>query len=236
MYYRQLNTPKVLATIKKLQLRIQERFPESSLSKVCSELYIAAVESTEKIERISRPNYLLRGGVGLLILAVVAGAVYSLSNLELTAGKLTVADIVTISEATINDVLLIGAAIFFLISIENRINRRLALTDLHELRSIAHVIDMHQLTKDPSRRPSRNTESSPKQMLGPFEMARYLEYCSEMLALTGKVAALYAQSTDDSVIIEAINEVEDLTTGLSQKVWQKIMSIEKFDDGSDEEE
>lgn len=232
MSYRILKTQKVLETIRTLQLRIGDRFPDSGLAKVCGELYQAAVESHEKIERISRPNILLRIGVGLVISAVLFGAFYSLSTLELTTGKLTVADIVTISEATINDILLIGAAIFFLVSIETRLNRRLALKDLFELRSIAHVIDMHQLGKDPSRDSRQNTEHSPKSSLTPFEMTRYLEYCSEMLALTGKVAALYSQKTDDSAIVDAINEVEDLTTGLSQKVWQKIMSMEK-DHGGD---
>ncbi|MEM0998498.1 MAG: hypothetical protein AAGN35_15665 [Bacteroidota bacterium] len=235
MYYRELKSRKVLETIQTLQLRVSDRFADSSLSRVCAELHTAAVESTEKIERISRPNYLLRIIVGVIIAGVLLGAVYSLSNLKLTDGQLTVADILTLSEAFLNDVILIGAAVFFLISIENRINRRLALNDLHELRSIAHVIDMHQLTKDPSRQPRRNTRYSPSDELTPFELTRYLEYCSEMLALTGKVAALYAQSTDDAVIIEAINEVEDLTTGLSQKVWQKIMIIDKYTSDAEEE-
>jgi hypothetical protein len=34
-------------------------------------------------------------------------------------------------------------------TIETRVKRRRALRAIHELRSIAHVIDMHQLTKDP---------------------------------------------------------------------------------------
>ena len=58
---------------------------------------------------------------------------------------------VTLTEAAINDVLLIGAAIFFIFTIEKRYKRTRALKALHELRSIAHIIDMHQLTKDPHR-------------------------------------------------------------------------------------
>ena len=49
-----------------------------------------------------------------------------------------------------NIIVLMGAALFFLVTIEDRLKRRRALTALHELRSIVHVIDMHQLTKDPS--------------------------------------------------------------------------------------
>jgi hypothetical protein len=58
-----------------------------------------------------------------------------------------------------------------------------------------------------------------------FELIRYLDYCSEMLSLTGKLAALYMQDMRDPVIIESVNEIEDLTTSLSRKIWQKIMVL-----------
>jgi hypothetical protein len=53
-------------------------------------------------------------------------------------------------EAAMNIVVLSGAMLFFLVSPETRMKRRRSLSDLHRFRSIAHVIDMHQLTKDPS--------------------------------------------------------------------------------------
>jgi hypothetical protein len=55
-----------------------------------------------------------------------------------------------------------------------------------------------------------------------FELSRYLDYCSEALSLAGKVAALYLKGFDDPVALQAVNEVEDLTTGLSRKIWQKL--------------
>ena len=54
---------------------------------------------------------------------------------------------------------------------------------------------------------------------------RYLDYCSEMLSLTGKLAALYMQNMRDPIVIESVNEIEDLTTSLSRKIWQKIMIL-----------
>ena len=48
-------------------------------------------------------------------------------------------------------VVFLGIAIFFLLTIETRLKRRRALAALHQLRSIAHVVDMHQLTKDPEQ-------------------------------------------------------------------------------------
>ena len=131
-------------------------------------------------------------------------------------------------EAGLNDVILIGALFFFLITLEIRIKRRRALRAIHELRAIAHIIDMHQLNKDPERVASKmyfTTQKSPKIDLNRFLLGRYLDYCSEMLSLTGKLAALYVQDFDDSVALASVNEVESLSTGLSRKIWQKIMIL-----------
>ena len=131
-------------------------------------------------------------------------------------------------EAAANIVVLLGAALFFLISLETRLKRNRSLRDLHVFRSIAHVIDMHQLTKDPSSVLASEcaTASSPQRRMSPFELTRYLDYCSEMLSLTSKLAAVYAQNLPDPVVIDAVNEIESLTTNLSQKVWQKITILD----------
>jgi hypothetical protein len=60
-----------------------------------------------------------------------------------------------------------------------------------------------------------------------LELLRYLDYCSEMLSLTGKLAALYMQDMRDPVIIETVTEIEDLTTSLSRKIWQKIVILQQ---------
>jgi hypothetical protein len=101
---------------------------------------------------------------------------------------------------------------------------------LHELRSIIHVIDMHQLTKDPGADASVSTPtaSSPKRTLDNHQLVRYLDYCSEMLSLTAKVAALYAQSFPDPVVTEAVNDLERTAASLSQKIWQKINILERL--------
>jgi len=59
-----------------------------------------------------------------------------------------------------------------------------------------------------------------------FELTRYLDYCSEMLSLTSKLAALYAQVLPDAVVIDAVNEIENLTASFSRKIWQKISIVE----------
>jgi hypothetical protein len=131
-------------------------------------------------------------------------------------------------EAAANIVVLLGAALFFLISLETRLKRNRSLRDLHVFRSIAHVIDMHQLTKDPSSvlASDHATASSPERTMNPFELTRYLDYCSEMLSLTSKLAAVYAQNLPDPVVIDAVYDIESLTTNLSEKIWQKITIVD----------
>lgn len=58
-----------------------------------------------------------------------------------------------------------------------------------------------------------------------FELSRYLHYASEMLSLIGKIAALYVQHFDDAIALEAVDDIEDLSTGLSRKIWQKIAML-----------
>ena len=52
-------------------------------------------------------------------------------------------------EAAINTALLAGLGLVALVRLEARVKRQRVARGLHGLRSIIHVIDMHQLTKDP---------------------------------------------------------------------------------------
>ena len=47
-----------------------------------------------------------------------------------------------------------------------------------------------------------------------------------MLSLTSKVAAIYVERFDDPVVLTTVNDLQALTTGLSQKIWQKIMILD----------
>ena len=76
-----------------------------------------------------------------------------------------------------------------------------------------------------------DTPSSPARTLTRFEVTRYLDYCSEMLSLTSKVAVLFAQAFPDPVVTEAVSDIERIAAGLSQKIWQKIMILEAVASG-----
>jgi hypothetical protein len=228
-----LRVEKIADTANKLSQRIHERFPDSGLFGISTELVSQGEKARLAAPLISRPIYSVRVAVGLLIIAILVLAI----TLVLTAVESTnqvtdvnVIDLVTALEAGTNQVVLIGLAIFFLVNLETRIKRSRALRAIHELRSLAHVIDMHQLTKDPGyyRGTFKNTDSSPERTLSLAEIMRYLDYCAELLSITSKFAALYAQEINDRVVLAAVSEVEALVAGLSQKIWQKLDIAEKI--------
>ena len=226
--YRTLDSAKIVDTIAALERRIAERFPRAGLAKVCGELAEIARENRGRLERIAKPHLGLRVASGSVLLAGLGLLAYLASIIQLKSNTEDLFGVMQGIEASVNLIIVIGAAVFSLVTLESRWKRKQALDDLHELRSIVHVIDMHQLTKDPSTLSSaaQPTPSSPIRRLSPPELVRYLDYCSEMLSLTAKVAALYAQHTADAVVIEAVNDLERLTTNLSAKIWQKITIVQ----------
>jgi hypothetical protein len=228
--YRSLDSEKIVHTIEILSRRIDERFPESGLSNVCRELLTIAGESQQRSVWIAKPQRALRIITWVLLVLLAGGLIVVLTHAAWPRDGFELVGLVQGLEAGLNITILLGAAALFLATVEVRIKRKRALKAIHELRALAHVIDMHQLTKDPERLRvhAPQTASSPKRTLNPAELTRYLDYCSEMLSLIGKLAALYVQKFDDPVALAAVNEVEDLTTSLSRKIWQKIMILDTF--------
>jgi len=147
--------------------------------------------------------------------------------MRVSAAGINLADIVQMIEAALNTLILLGAGIVFLVTLENRRKRNRVIRAVNRLRCIAHIVDMHQLAKDPDSIAEHtiSTPHSPKRVLTQYELARYLDYCTEMLSLVSKTAFLYVQDYHDPVAAEAVNDLEALTTGLSSKIWQKIMML-----------
>lgn len=230
-----LRATKLVETLGQLKARIAERFPDSGLAKLCAVMEDTAKATTERVDDVSRPNMPLRAAVFLVVLVVAAAAALVASSLapgviDFLIGDGAARDPAAVAQAlesAVNLMIFAAVAIWFLVQLEARLKRRQALAHLHELRSYAHVVDMHQLTKDPVAivNPAARTPSSPKRDMSEFELARYLDYCSEMLALIGKLAALYGERTADAEVVGAANDIETLSTNLGRKIWQKIMII-----------
>ncbi|MFN0214840.1 MAG: hypothetical protein ACKVT2_11340 [Saprospiraceae bacterium] len=230
--FNNLRPEAILKTISRLEQRISERFPESGLLGVCKEFNQLSIKSETLAVRLQEPIWPVRLAAitaSTLLIGLVAWALAQLvQNFQLDASGIF--HLLQTTESAINELIFLGLAIFFLVNLETRIKRKAALKALHRLRSIAHVVDMHQLTKDPAFLLSNvkisATESSPQRSLSRHQLMRYLDYCSELLALNSKIAALFAQNTDDSVVLSAVNDLELLVQGLSAKIWQKIMILD----------
>jgi hypothetical protein len=235
--FTQLDGSKIVTTLERLERRIVERFPESSLRRVAGEITVSARNSCRTADTLGKPHWPQRIAAWTLIVLLVIAAIGAMSALisrvaREQAGTFgSVSDIAQGIEAAVNDAVFLAVAIYFILSWERRGKRRVALQALHQLRSLAHVVDMHQLTKDPEQlvhhEPDATTATSEEDMTNE-QLGRYLDYCSELLSLLAKVAALFPQRLDDSVVLEAASDIETLTIGLSRKVWQKITLLESL--------
>ena len=261
--YRSLDPAKIVATAETLRDRIGALFPGSGLWRVAGELLATCEDAAALSAWLARPNPWLRlaGGAGVAaLLAALGGA---LLRLRVQLGFSTFSDAVQGLEATVNNIVFLAVAVFFLLGWEGRHKRRRALAALHALRSMAHIIDMHQLTKDPAwllrggEEAERGGEGSrgergeggevggaagrsdgsgaaaatgalrAKHAMNAHQLTRYLDLCSDLLSVISKVAALYVQRFQDPVTLAAVDEVESLASGLSRKIWQKIMLLER---------
>lgn len=227
--FQTLDERAILKQLQGLRNRVAERFPTRGLTQTATHLNDIARPTSREATSLKRTNWSLRI---LSILAIAGGTVGLIKVASLyelsVGGTVDLTEFTQAVDAALNIILLSGLFIIFFVTLENRYKRVRALNGLYRLRAIAHVIDMHQLTKDPGWVAGQHrTASSPVRDLTDDQLLRYLDYCSEMLSMTGKLAALYAQYFPDATVVSAVNDIEGLTTNLSHKIWQKIVLLQK---------
>lgn len=218
----------IIHTAELLRKRVAERFPERGLYKIVAHLLDLSRITAAEAGNLREPYWGMRFISVLAILGGLAGfgLLYRFFRIIMEE-QVGLAEFTQGLEATLSILLIAGLVIGFFLRLENRHKRTIALNGLYRLRAIAHVIDMHQLTKDPAIIVGTHpTSSSPLRDLNSEQLLRYLDYCTEMLSLTGKLAALYAQYFPDATVVAAANDVEQLTTNLSRKIWQKINIVQ----------
>jgi hypothetical protein len=232
---RVLREDKLLETAERLQKRIAKLFPESGLTQIAAEIVQITREAMARAERIRRPDLLLRGGLAFLALLAVAGVVKHFSSYN--DSQTALRELLQFMDATKGAAAFMTGAAIFLVTLEVRLKRRRALRAIHELRAMAHIIDMHQLTKDPDRlgRKDEPLLVGAKVMDADL-MGRYLNYCTELLAIVSKIGQLYVQDFPDSTAQSAVDHFESLATNLSEKIWQKIMILDRIRAAEGEEQ
>jgi hypothetical protein len=215
--YKHLRADKLIETADRLASRVVGRFPEASLGKVAVAVADVTRNAVATAERINRPNWALRVGLIALAVGIVAVAV-TLAVVGISDSRQFLEIVRVASGAG----LWLGAVAVFFWTLETRLRRGKVVKALHELRGLAHIIDMHQLSKDPECGAEADPAYS-REGLG-----YYLNYCSEMLAILSKIGQLYVEDFPDGTTLAAVDQLERLTTSLSQKIWQKVMILEQI--------
>jgi hypothetical protein len=223
----QLVADHVGATVAQLERRIRARFGDRGLTRAARDLAdlvdVVQQSAGHSRVRLHRTTVLARVVSVTIVVATVAALVIALKE-AVTEGLDNDFDWLPLIESTISDIVFAAIAVLFLWAFPERYERKTLLGLLHRLRSLAHVIDMHQLSKDPEQvSPTyRRTAESASHGLDAEQLHHYLDYCSEMLSLTAKTAALCAEHSSDPVVLSTVSTLETLTTELSNKIWQKI--------------
>jgi len=223
--YRHLNSTDLIYTAGRLASRIKDRFPTASLSAVAATVVDVLREAVARAERIRQPNWWLRSGLIGLAALILAGAIMVAIELRGTP----VDRVMEFMRATSGAAIYLGAAVVFLVTLEVRFKRRKAVQAVHEVRALAHIIDMHQLAKDPECiNVNGNVVLESGEQMTMESVALYLNYCTELLALISKIGQLYVQDFLDGTALAAVDQFENLATGLSQKIWQKLMILDRI--------
>lgn len=227
--YRSFDPQKIVDTTASLERRIGERFADSSLRKIAAELNQVAREAIVRAAAIREPIVWLRLGIWTVVAVAVVLLWLLATRLQRPKDEVfALEQFVQIMDAGMESIVLLGAALVSLVTFENRLKRNRALRAIHELRAMAHIIDMHQLTKDPERITGNwpATESSSERQMTAFDLGRYLDYCSGLLSMVNKIGAVYVQDFPDPIALAAADQLSTLTNDLSQKIWQKIMILD----------
>ncbi len=223
--------------------------PEAGLANDCAELTELARDTDKRAQVGILPTHALRLASAALILTgpiltgpILTGPILTgliLTGLILTGLRLSLAlvadakiraeaescfDMLQRFDVGINMLIVVGAAVLFLVTLQSRWKPQLALAHLGELGSIMHVIDKHQRTKAPSGASLRAAALSPSQRrtLAQDQPVRYHDDCPKVLSLAAKVAAVYAQNSKDPLVVGASSDLQQITANLSSKIGQKI--------------
>jgi hypothetical protein len=226
--YRTIDPEKLILTVSKLADRVEDEFPKSGLAAVANEVAAVAEGTVARVHEIVKPKIFLRVMVGLLVVAALSGPFLFSVLLSFSEEVNNLGDFLEATDAGLHLLLILTGGIVFLVGLENRLRRNHALEALAEFRSLAHLVDLHQINKDPGL--DRMTPPKPdrRTVRSDAALAEYLDFSGDLLSIIGKLAAFYAQNLSDRVVLDAVNEIETLSSSLSNKLWLKIIVLREM--------
>lgn len=224
--FRHIEAVRLRETTLWLEKRIRATFPGRSLGQLAYDLRDLVGDVEARCAAIAKPNWPLRLLVGVAMTTLVALLAATFRGMHWSVQESSWAELLQGVEAGLNELVMVGLVILFLSSLETRWKRGRALAGLSELRGVAHVIDLHQMTKDPQIAAARRAEGEEVDLLDPRDLAQYLSFCADLLSIVGKAAALYGQVLDDGVVLATVDEVESLSARAAGKIWQKLALVQ----------
>lgn len=217
----------VRETATRLVDRVQSRFGDDDLTQIARQVSKVAVASEKRIGRALRVGFIIRLLTWPLVVGVSVGIAWWIRSMNLTIKVDDAGDLAQSLDSAFQLMLVLGAGAWFLLSIGTKVQRRSLLKALQELNALAQVIDLVQLDKDPDRlhfSTEQRTAKSPT--LGKantaFLLSRYLDYCSELLSVLGKVACLYRDRISDEVVLSRLGDFDRLSNQLRANIGSKM--------------
>lgn len=226
--YRTIDPTKLILTISKMADRVENHFPSSGLASVANEVAAVAEGTVARVAEIKKPRMGLRIMVVLMVILVVSGPLLFSLVLSFSENMTNLGDFLQATDAGLHMLLVLAGGIVFLVGMENRLRRNQALEALAEFRSLAHLVDLHQINKDPGLDDVVPPQNDRRTVRSDTELAYYLDYSGDLLSIVGKLAAYYAQNLQDRVVLDAVTEIETLTSTLSNKLWLKILVLREM--------
>ena len=195
-----LDPARIIETAENLAREVGEKLPGSSLAGLAVELAQIAHETDERTLRARRPIYAIRV-ISLLAVSVSLLALwYLLGHIHTRWEFGTITEVFEAADAGFNLLILLAGALWFLITIENRIKRRKALLFIEELREFIHVIDVTQLYYTPA---VYNPDHETTRTSVSFDYTYFL-FCTQMLAIISNLAPLYSRGTTGDSILRSL--------------------------------
>jgi hypothetical protein len=226
----ELSQPFVGMTARKLVGRIDERFSDCELKRLAQKVEKTVANSRRRLRGPYALGFLVRLVVWPCVFAALGAVGYGIYCLDLKVQVNNGGEFVQGLDSALQVMIMLAAGTWFFLTLGNRLVRNRLLKAVQELRAQVHMIDLLQLDKDPDRlfrKEGENTATSPQlgKVSTPFLLSRYLDYCSELLSLISKVAALYSEQVKDPVVLAELSEIEKLTNQYRLTIGTKMASI-----------
>ena len=228
--FRKIDVTQIVSTAERLLRRSRERFPEAGLNELLSELLETSEASHGAVAKASRPAWWLRV---ILVACLVGFTSFLLWVSRLVRSSDDIMNVTVLVQtiwACVELLAVFGGSVVVMFSAEGKLRRRPLIKILSELRSLAHIIDLHQMPLLPpdlrsSLPPTASSPVSGSSMEAAL-LARYLGYSVEALGLVGLLSAYCAQDVSDQKVLDLAEQTENLALGLSQKITNKIGMVD----------